>query len=432
MAATAAAEAKGRYEALCEQRGIKPHTYIVEKLMEASTNIVLNSTDELSLDLSGNGTLKNADRLQVRSNRLATVDVETLCDLLSRSTALTSLDLRYNNITDSSAKALANLVTDSKSLRELNLTGNDLTDEGTKIIAQALHENSILKSLRLTGNKIKNKGGMYIAQALQVNSSLRHIDLSDCDLTIESIIAMLTVVSQNKQLQAVVLNRPIFFSHQEEQAVHASRMLTLNNTLTELHLEKFALRDFGVEQICNALYRNSSLKYLNISSNRLSRDGGATLARLLRHNTPLEILDVSGNRIEQEGLADIASALAEANTNLKALAVRYNEIGGDGLVAIAASLSINKTLTNLYVWGNDTSKQACSAFGKLLATKRLLEKDTDVRPYTVNGQVHLAELSHGLRRFYYWTPTHGPDLHPYEEPRSHPCSVGDGITKPAC
>lgn len=433
MAAKAAAETKERYEVLCKQNEIEPHPYIMKKLTAASTDILMNSTDALSLDLSGNGTLETAERVGVKGQRIADVDVETLCTLLSRSTALSSLDLRYNNLTDKSANALAKLLKESTSLRELNLMGNDITEEGIKIIAKALHGNKILQSLRLTGNKIGNKGGMHIAQALQINNSLRHIDLGDCDLHIESIVAMSTVLTKNSNLRAVVLNRPMIFSHQEEQAVHIGHMLTINNTLTELHLEKFSLRDFGVERLVDGLLSsyNYSLKYLNISSNRLSRDSGPVLAKLLAKNTPLQILDVSNNRLEKEGLAEIAAALTTANTKLKALSVRYNEAGGAGLVSIANSLKKNQSLTNLFIWGNENSIQACAAIGQLMAKKRLLEAHTDVRAYIVNGEVKLAEVSHGLRRFYYWTPTHGPDVHPYQAPIHYPCSVGDGVTEPA-
>ena len=264
-----------------------------------------------------------------------------------------------------------------------------------------------------------------------MNTQLRHVDLGDCDLEIESVIAMATVLSQNQRLRSVVLNRPLFFTHQEEGPVHMGLMLKANNNLTELHLAKFDIRDFGVERLCDGLYGNYSLKYLNISSNRLSRDGAKTLAKLLRHNTPLEVLDIGNNRIEAQGVSDIASSLAASNTKLKALVVTSNSISGAGLVSIAASMLVNKTLTNLYIWGNDIADvRACSAFGQLMTSERLLEKNTDVRPYVVNGRVHLAEVSHGLRRFYYWTPTHGPDVHGYTGPETYPCSVGDGFTEP--
>ncbi len=217
----------------------------------------------------------------------------------------------------------------------------------------------------------------------------------------------------------------------------------VNNTLTELRLDKFSLGDFGVERLCDGLYHNQSLLRLTISNNRMSRDAARPLSRLIRLNTPLRQLDLSNNRLEREGLTQLASALAAANTNLRSLNVRYNEAKGAGLTALAkALLTANKTLTNLYVWGNEVEcTEAAAAFGKLLKLGRVKEADLDVRPYrvTVPGrgvldmyEERLAESSNSPDRLYYWTPTAGADLHKYDYPQEYPCTVGDGVTRPAC
>lgn len=38
---------------------------------------------------------------------------------------------------------------------------------------------------------------------------------------------------------------------------------------------------------------------------------------------------------------------------------------------------------------------------------RLKPDNTDVEPYVVDGRTYLAEVSNGLKRHYYWTPTYG-------------------------
>lgn len=410
MAAIAASEIKERYQKLCEQKGALPHFYILKTLTNAAADFLAGATDDLNLDLSGN--IKTITEVNVR---LEDSDVDLLCAILSRSTALTSLDLRYNNLTDNATPALARLIKDSISLREINLMCNNISEEGASHIAKALHDSKTLKSLKLNGNKIGNKGGMYFAQALQINGKLRELDLGDCDLGTECVIAMATVLSQNKQLRAINLNRPLFFSKQEECLVHLGKTLKVNSVLKELHIEKFDLQDFGVERLCDGLRENYTLAYLNLRCNRVTRDGALTLSKLLRQNTPLEILDLGFNRIEQDGAMYLSSALSTFNTNLKALVLVSNKIEGDGIVSLAAMMNVNTTLTNIYVWGNDLDENACESFGQLIRTGRLSTKNTDVKPYVVDGRTYLAEFSHGLRRFYYWTPTYGPDVVGYEE-----------------
>lgn len=42
-------------------------------------------------------------------------------------------------------------------------------------------------------------------------------------------------------------------------------MLKNNSSLVELHLGKHEMKNFGVERLCEALYENSSLRYLDLS-----------------------------------------------------------------------------------------------------------------------------------------------------------------------
>lgn len=60
---------------------------------------------------------------------------------------------------------------------------------------------------------------------------------------------------------------------------------------------------------------------------------------------------------------------------------------------------------------NQTEYRMCfQAFAELLQSGRLKPTGTDVEPYEVDGCIYLAELSHGLKRHYYWTPSYGePD-----------------------
>lgn len=48
---------------------------------------------------------------------------------------------------------------------------------------------------------------------------------------------------------------------------------------------------------------------------------------------------------------------------------------------------------------------------------RLKPDSTDVEPFVVDGHVYLAEVSNGLKKHYYWTPT-------YREACSHSSNAG--------
>ncbi|XP_026634600.1 leucine-rich repeat-containing protein 34 [Microtus ochrogaster] len=147
----------------------------------------------------------------------------------------------------------------------LDVKYNLIGDVGAYYAAKLLQINKTLKYLRMTGNKIANTGGMFFAAMLQINSSLEKLDLGDCDLGLQSVIAFTTVLTQNKAIKAINLNRPILYGEQEESTVHMGHMLKENHVLVELHMCKHDMKNFGLQQLCSALTLNSSLRYLDVS-----------------------------------------------------------------------------------------------------------------------------------------------------------------------
>ncbi|KAL6061034.1 hypothetical protein STEG23_003390, partial [Scotinomys teguina] len=355
---------------------------------------------EITLNIAGNNHL-------VPVQRMTAEDFWLLSKILRNQPSISGLDVRYNTISDIGAHYAAKLLQKQPSLTYLNLMFNDIGPEGGELIAKALHKNKTLKYLRMTGNKIENTGGMVFAAMLQINSSLEKLDLGDCDLGLQSVIAFSTVLTQNQAIKGINLNRPILYGEQEESTVHMGHMLKENHFLVELHICKHGIKNFGMQQLCNALYVNSSLRYLDVSCNKITHDGMAYLADVLKSNTTLEVIDLSFNRIENTGAKHLSETLTSHNRSLKALSVVSNKIEGEGLVALSKSMKTNLKLSNIYIWGNKFDDATCVAYSDLIKRGRLKPSNTDVEPYVVDGRVYLAEVSNGLKRHYYWTPTYG-------------------------
>uniref|UniRef100_A0A8C6JB35 Uncharacterized protein n=1 Tax=Melopsittacus undulatus TaxID=13146 RepID=A0A8C6JB35_MELUD len=316
------------------------------------------------------------------------------------------LDLRYNVLTDAGAKTMATFLQENSSLRYLNLMFNNIGTSGAELIAKALHGNETLLHMRMTGNKIGDKGGMFFASMLQINSTLDKLDLGDCDIGVQCLIAIASALNQNKSVKAINLNRPLLFTQQEETTVHLALMLKNNSSLVELHLCKHEMKNFGLERLCEALYENSSLRYLDLACNKITSDGVKFLGKLLKWNQTLQILDLNANRIEDDGAIYLSEALALYNRTLQALSVVSNNISGKGLVALSDAMKTNAELSHIYIWGNKFDEATCMAFSELIQMGRLKLHCTDVEPYEVDGHVYLAELSHGLKKHYYWTPSY--------------------------
>ncbi|NWR46553.1 LRC34 protein, partial [Regulus satrapa] len=384
------------YVQACQNLSQPENPFIARVLQEADKNDEI-ITKGITLKLAGNNHL-------VPVPRVTDDDLGVLVSVLGQAAFVTGLDLAYNLLTDAGAKTIATFLQENSTLRYLNLMFNDIGTSGAELIAGALHSNQSLVHLRMTGNKIGNQGGIFFASMLKINSTLEKLDLGDCDVGLQCLVATAIALTQNKSLKAINLNRPLLSSQQEETTVHIARMLRTNSSLVELHLGKHGMKNFGVERLCEALCKNSSLRYLDLSCNNIISDGAKFLGELLKRNQTLRILDLNANRIEDVGAIYLSGALATQNRSLQALSVVSNNITGEGLVALAQAMQSNINISHIYMWGNKLDRSTCVAFWELIEMGRLRLDCTDVVPYEVDGQVFLAELSHGLGKHRYWAP----------------------------
>ncbi|XP_077017106.1 leucine-rich repeat-containing protein 34 isoform X6 [Tamandua tetradactyla] len=281
----------------------------------------------------------------------------------------------------------------------LNIAGNNrlmpverVTGEDFWILSSILKKNPYIIGLDVRYNLLSDVGAYYAAKLLE---------------GMQSVIAFATVLTQNQAIRGINLNRPILYGEQEESTIHIGHMLKENHCLVELHVSKHDIKNYGIKQLCDALYLNTSLRYLDVSCNKITHDGMVYLADVLKINTTLEIIDLSFNRIENAGANYLSESLASHNRTLKALSVVSNNIEGEGLVALSQSMKKNPTLTNIYIWGNKFEEATCVAYSDLIQTGRLQPDNIDVEPFVVDDHVYLAEVSNGLKKHYYWTPTYG-------------------------
>lgn len=411
---------EAQYCYFCSENIRKTNPFILNILQKLDEEIEKRPKEKITVNIAGNNRL-------VSGQRISGEDFWLLSKALRSQPCISGVDVRYNLIGDVGAYYAAKLLQKQPSITYLNLMFNDIGPEGGELIAKALQKNKTLKYLRMTGNKIENTGGMLFAAMLQMNSSLEKLDLGDCDLGLQSVIAFATVLTQNQAIKGINLNRPILYGEQEESTVHIGHMLKQNHVLVELHMCKHGMKNFGIQQLCNALYLNSTLRYLDVSCNKITRDGMVFLAEVLKSNTTLEVLDLSFNRIENAGAKYLSETLTSHNRSLKALSVVSNKIEGEGLVALSQSMKTNLVLSNLYIWGNKFDEDTCVAYSNLIKSGRLKPDDTDVEPYVVDEHIYLSEVSNGLKRHYYWTPAYGSTYMPSSSAGFALVPVGDRL-----
>ncbi|CAB1341033.1 unnamed protein product [Coregonus sp. 'balchen'] len=251
----------------------------------------------------------------------------------------------------------------------LKLTGNDrlrkvekVTNKDALALSRTLRDNDSVTGLDLRYNCITDEGAEHLADLLQENVCLRSLDLMCNDI-------------------------------QTDGAEYIAKSLTSNEALLSLRLTGNKIGNRGAMHLASMLQRNSTLQELDMADSDL-------------------ILDLASNRIEDDGALYLSQAIALPTCNLKALSIPSNNIATVGLVSLSRAMQANNTLTHIYIWGNRLEEPVCQAFSDLLSSGRLSSEQTDVCVYEVDGCVCLAEVFHGLKRHYYWTPSYGQNGNP--------------------
>jgi Ran GTPase-activating protein (RanGAP) involved in mRNA processing and transport len=152
------------------------------------------------------------------------------------------------------------------------------------------------------------------------------------------------------------------------------RIRVNDSTLKILDLSSQKLNAQGIRQLVNALASNTTLTSLDVGNNQIGDEGAKALAA----NATLTSLDVWSNQIGDEG----AKALA-TNATLASLKVRYNQIGDEGAKALAA----NATLTSLNIGNNLIGAEGAKA---LAANATLTSLDVGYNQIGAEGVKALA------------------------------------------
>uniref|UniRef100_H3C626 Leucine rich repeat containing 34 n=1 Tax=Tetraodon nigroviridis TaxID=99883 RepID=H3C626_TETNG len=368
------------YTSACTEHQVQTNPHILE-VLETTPLTGRNIT----LNLSGR-------KWQTSVQKLDDKDAFVLSKCLRNSRLVAGLDVSYNHITDEGVKHLADLLRVGKC--EVSPSRHMRPDVQPPLV---LLQGGCLSCLRLSGNKIGDSGAMLLAGTLQGNKSLMELELSACDLGIQSIITFANALKSN-HLRCVDFSQSLLSGHEEYWVVHVSNMLMANSSLLELHLGMTGMADTGVERLAEGLKQNRSLRYLDLQHNGVSCSGAAHLAEVLKRNPTLDIVDLSFNRIEDAGAVYLSKVLSSPRCRLRALSVRWNNIRTEGLLALAQAVKVNSGLTHINIWGNHLEEPVCQAFQELIFSGRLLREQTDVTAYEMDNQVCLAEVRNTLKQ----------------------------------
>ena len=125
-----------------------------------------------------------------------------------------------------------------------------------------------------------------------------------------------------------------------------------NNNLTRLCIQQAVLVNGGDNAITETLRWCRNLQIVTLQSCSITDEQLLPMVDAIRGHRPLESLGLFDNIIGNAGCDAIATLLADSNCNLRILSLGDNAIHNEGAITIANSLTNNKQLQQLYLYGN--------------------------------------------------------------------------------
>nr|XP_021325358.1 uncharacterized protein rnh1 [Danio rerio] len=259
--------------------------------------------------------------LDLSGNKLADSGMKNICCLLQNvQCRLEKVKLSRCNITAEGYKALASALKSNPSHQiKLDLTGNYPGPSGLSWFFKLfVGDMGILKNISFLSSPDAVEAYDYLTDALGTNPLLlTELDLSKVakDYNWEKLSAFLLdsccIVEKIRLNNCEVTNK---------MCSVLATVLSKNKLLKEMDLNRSPLLDSGVKKICDGL-KKSTLKILNLSDCSISGEGYKALASALRSNpSHLIELDLRGNDPGQSGVKELTDL---SQYKCKTLSIRF-------------------------------------------------------------------------------------------------------------
>jgi Ran GTPase-activating protein (RanGAP) involved in mRNA processing and transport len=279
---------------------------------------------------------------------------------------LETLDLESNALPDAVAISLAALISKTKTLASVSLERNDLRSDGITAIAKALHGNTSLLNLNLAFNRCGAAACEALGDMLEVNKTLLTLNVMQCSVTVEAARHIARGVTGNHTLQSLnlQLNQAID-AFSGKSAGGAQYPVTLNSSLRELNLGSNRISSYAVESFGRVLGGATSLVALSLGKCLFGEPAVRHVIQNCALLTNLVTLDLS-NCLMGAASGELLSSVLTRCPNIHSLYLDDNPLGRFGIEAISAGLPFCRALVCLSLCRCDIGKEGMPALATAL------------------------------------------------------------------
>jgi Ran GTPase-activating protein (RanGAP) involved in mRNA processing and transport len=301
--------------------------------------------------------------------------------------ALTKLDISKNNLRAEGGRAVAEALKGNQMMTELNIASNDLgykaggyhvvDKSGVAAIANVIGDMGALTSLNMAKNDMKGaEAGKALGGALATNTVLKELDLSGQPSTSQRPVypnmdvAFVKAFAPGLSDNGALTKFDISWNDIRAEGGKALAVgLKGNHVMTELNVAENWLGikvdgsddTSGIIAIADAIPDMGALLSLNLASNtiggKIGEPGVHALASMLRGNTTLRELNVASNKFDSECAKILCPAISDNGAMLK-LDVSMNNLCAAGAKVLAEALRGNQVMTEINISSNHLGKKS--------------------------------------------------------------------------
>lgn len=274
-------------------------------------------------------------------------------------------------------------------IRKINLSRISRTSGSDPLITAEMLFNWSLEELVLSRTAINRQTVDSLATYLASDRSqnLRVLRLDQCGLSGEDVAMFMHSLSVGHD-EPRSFHLHVNENRLDDGCSHLSEAIAQGITPTHLSMQMI---DFKKEdqfrELVDALRKNRSLRYLDISKASLPYAAGPETCRMLQlmfeENTTLEALDISGESahldVARFGIGlNLALTGLKKNTSLKILKIEHQNLGLQGANTVSSVLQENKSLREIHCENNDINLQSFTILVNGLQRNRTLLSLSDM------------------------------------------------------
>jgi hypothetical protein len=299
------------------------------RLRSRERSVVFQGISDLASALKRNQTLKH---LFLYERRAAEPDVKSLAEALQQNNTLTEFDFpTFTHLFDRDfcTPVFNSAIKLNTSLNKLRLFENFSSVVATSF-AEAIQQSTCITDLNLSSCEFPVDGAMAFANALRTNKSLLSLNINYVVMQPVGVSAVLEAISANSvnvltNLQAYSIHQ--LSSHTYNIPTDLKLVIDLLEQNTQLTCLNFGGNGCGdwADHIAAAVQKNTRLTDFSFAANYFEDRGASAFASMLLENSTLQRLDLARNKMSRCGFQSISQALRR-NTSLKYLRISSDHL----------------------------------------------------------------------------------------------------------